>query len=156
MAARGKDARGAAVIDDKTTDAELDRLASLGFKGIRPNLSTAGKKALLDDGRSRFLRTWHRSPPLNHDIQRPVSTVLLDCHWMLAAAKRLWFGVRCSHSRQPGASGIQFFNHGIFSPNLVQRGSDHPARTGLQRGGYRVTPVLQFEGEAISNSPPCE
>jgi predicted TIM-barrel fold metal-dependent hydrolase len=42
MAARGKDARGVAVIDDKTTDAELDRLASLGFKGIRLNLSTAG------------------------------------------------------------------------------------------------------------------
>jgi len=42
MAARGKDARGVAVIDDRTTDAELDRLASLGFKGIRLNLSTAG------------------------------------------------------------------------------------------------------------------
>jgi predicted TIM-barrel fold metal-dependent hydrolase len=42
MAARGKDARGVAVIDDKTTDAELDRLASLGFKGIRLNLSTGG------------------------------------------------------------------------------------------------------------------
>ena len=42
MAARGKDARGVAVIDDNTTDAELDRLASLGFKGIRLNLSTAG------------------------------------------------------------------------------------------------------------------
>ena len=42
MQARGKDARGVAVIDDKTTDAELDRLASLGFKGIRLNLSTAG------------------------------------------------------------------------------------------------------------------
>src|SRR4029453_5870870 len=42
MAARGKEARGVAVIDDKTTDAELDRLASLGFKGIRLNLSTAG------------------------------------------------------------------------------------------------------------------
>ena len=39
MAARGKEARGVAVIDDKTTDAELDRLASLGFKGIRLNLS---------------------------------------------------------------------------------------------------------------------
>jgi predicted TIM-barrel fold metal-dependent hydrolase len=42
MAARGHDARGVAVIDDKTTDAELDRLVSLGFKGIRLNLSTAG------------------------------------------------------------------------------------------------------------------
>jgi predicted TIM-barrel fold metal-dependent hydrolase len=42
MAARGNDARGVAVIDDKTTDAELDRLVSIGFKGIRLNLSTAG------------------------------------------------------------------------------------------------------------------
>jgi len=42
LAARGKDARGVAVIDDKTTEAELDRLVSLGFKGIRLNLSTAG------------------------------------------------------------------------------------------------------------------
>jgi predicted TIM-barrel fold metal-dependent hydrolase len=42
LAARGNDARGVAVIDAKTTDAELDRLAALGFKGIRLNLSTAG------------------------------------------------------------------------------------------------------------------
>jgi predicted TIM-barrel fold metal-dependent hydrolase len=42
LAARGNNARGVAVIDDKTTDAELDRLASLGFKGIRLNLATAG------------------------------------------------------------------------------------------------------------------
>src|SRR5215469_8649370 len=42
MAARGKDARGVAVIDDKTADAELDRLASLGFKGIRLNVTTIG------------------------------------------------------------------------------------------------------------------
>src|SRR5437660_10188966 len=31
MAARGKDARGVAVIDGNTTDAELDRLVALGF-----------------------------------------------------------------------------------------------------------------------------
>lgn len=42
LAARANNGRGVAVIDDKTTDAELDRLALLGFKGIRLNLSTAG------------------------------------------------------------------------------------------------------------------
>jgi predicted TIM-barrel fold metal-dependent hydrolase len=42
LAARRHDAHGVAVIDDETTDAELDRLAALGFKGIRLNLSTAG------------------------------------------------------------------------------------------------------------------
>jgi predicted TIM-barrel fold metal-dependent hydrolase len=66
LAARGSDARGVAVIDGKTPAAELDRLAALGFKGIRLNLSTAG----INDPRvatERFLaaaaevksRGWH-------------------------------------------------------------------------------------------------
>src|SRR5215471_15688209 len=48
MAARGKDARGVAVIDDKTTDAELDRLASLGFKGIQLNTTLPVIAAMKD------------------------------------------------------------------------------------------------------------
>jgi predicted TIM-barrel fold metal-dependent hydrolase len=54
MEARGKNARGVAVIDAKTTDAELDRLASLGFKGVRLNLSTAGIAG--DRGSERCVR----------------------------------------------------------------------------------------------------
>src|SRR3954454_10876975 len=68
MAARGKDARGVAVIDDKTTDAELDRLASLGFKGIRLNLSTAG----INDPKvatERFLAAAARIKSRNWHIQ---------------------------------------------------------------------------------------
>src|SRR5689334_9877849 len=68
MAARGKDARGVAVIDDKTTDAELDRLASLGFKGIRLNLSTAGvsdPKAVAE----RFLKAADRVKSRGWHIQ---------------------------------------------------------------------------------------
>ena len=42
MKARGKNARGVAVIGDKTTDVEIDNLMRLGFKGMRLNLSTAG------------------------------------------------------------------------------------------------------------------
>jgi predicted TIM-barrel fold metal-dependent hydrolase len=40
--ARGNDARGIAVIDDKTTEAQLDRLNGEGFRGIRINLATGG------------------------------------------------------------------------------------------------------------------
>jgi len=68
MAARGKDARGVAVIDDKTTDAELDRLASLGFRGIRLNLATAGvsdPKVATD----RFLAAAQRVKSRNWHIQ---------------------------------------------------------------------------------------
>ena len=66
MKARSADARGVAVIDDKTTDGELDKLAGAGFKGIRLNLATSG----VSDpavARKRFLaaaervksRGWH-------------------------------------------------------------------------------------------------
>lgn len=68
MAARGKDARGVAVIDDATTDVELDRLASLGFKGIRLNLSTAG----INDPKvatERFLHAAARVKSRNWHIQ---------------------------------------------------------------------------------------
>lgn len=40
--ARGNDARGVAVIDDKTPDSELDSLQKAGFRGIRLNLATSG------------------------------------------------------------------------------------------------------------------
>src|SRR5256884_7640941 len=42
MEARGRDARGVAGIDDKTTDAEMDRPAPPGFKGNPPQFSPPG------------------------------------------------------------------------------------------------------------------
>jgi predicted TIM-barrel fold metal-dependent hydrolase len=40
--ARGGDARGVAVIDDKTTESELDAMHAAGIRGIRVNLATGG------------------------------------------------------------------------------------------------------------------
>ena len=81
MEARGKNARGVAVIDAKTTDGELDRLASLGFKGVRLNLSTAG----ISDPKvvtERFLATAERVKRRNWHIQLnttlPVIAALKD------------------------------------------------------------------------------
>jgi len=42
MAARGADARGVAVIDDKTPESELDAMGRAGVCGIRLNLATGG------------------------------------------------------------------------------------------------------------------
>ena len=42
MKARGNDARGVAVINDKTPESELDVLARAGMRGIRLNLKTVG------------------------------------------------------------------------------------------------------------------
>jgi predicted TIM-barrel fold metal-dependent hydrolase len=42
MKARGNDARGVAVIDDKTTEAQLDAMGAAGIRGVRLNLATGG------------------------------------------------------------------------------------------------------------------
>src|SRR5881296_919627 len=66
MKARGADARGVAVIDDQTSDADLDAMGRAGVCGIRLNLATSG----ISDpavGRQRFQtaarrmksRDWH-------------------------------------------------------------------------------------------------
>jgi predicted TIM-barrel fold metal-dependent hydrolase len=66
MKARGADARGVGVIDDRTSDSELDAMDRAGVRGIRLNLATSG----IDDlavGRRRFQaavervkrRRWH-------------------------------------------------------------------------------------------------
>jgi predicted TIM-barrel fold metal-dependent hydrolase len=66
MKARGATARGVAVIDDKTSDADLDAMNQAGIRGIRLNLATGG----VNDpnvGRPRFqaavervkARGWH-------------------------------------------------------------------------------------------------
>src|SRR5438874_10126186 len=66
MKARGATARGVAVIDDKTTEAQLDTMQTDGFRGIRINLATGGVSDP-NVGRARFTaavermkaRGWH-------------------------------------------------------------------------------------------------
>ena len=68
MKARGADARGVAVIDDKTTESELDALGRAGVRGIRLNLATGG----VNDpavGRQRFQRAVERVKGRNWHIQ---------------------------------------------------------------------------------------
>jgi predicted TIM-barrel fold metal-dependent hydrolase len=66
MKARGATARGVAVIDDKTSEADLDAMQQAGFRGIRLNLATGGVSDP-NAGRARFsaavermkARGWH-------------------------------------------------------------------------------------------------
>jgi predicted TIM-barrel fold metal-dependent hydrolase len=64
--ARGATARGVAVIDDKTSEADLDAMTQAGFRGIRLNLATGGVSDP-NVGKTRFsaavdrmtARGWH-------------------------------------------------------------------------------------------------
>jgi predicted TIM-barrel fold metal-dependent hydrolase len=87
MRARGADARGIAVIDDRTSNSDLDRMSKAGIRGIRLNLVVAGQTdpALI---RRRFLdamnrikgRAWHLQ------IYAALATVSVLKELVLAAA----------------------------------------------------------------------
>src|SRR6266508_2430126 len=53
MKARGKDARGVAVIGPKNTDVELDAMGTAGIRGVRVNLATGGTNDP-DEAKKRF------------------------------------------------------------------------------------------------------
>jgi predicted TIM-barrel fold metal-dependent hydrolase len=68
MKARGADARGVAVIDDKTPESELDAMGRAGVRGIRLNLATGG----VNDpavGRQRFVAAIERITSRNWHVQ---------------------------------------------------------------------------------------
>ena len=68
MKARGADARGVAVIDDRTPESELDAMARAGVRGIRLNLATGGA-ADPATGRSRFEKAVERVKGRNWHVQ---------------------------------------------------------------------------------------
>jgi predicted TIM-barrel fold metal-dependent hydrolase len=68
MRARGGDARGVAVIDDRTPESDLDAMAAAGVCGVRLNLATDGRNdpAL---ARSRFEAMLPRASARNWHVQ---------------------------------------------------------------------------------------
>src|SRR2546427_8330069 len=59
MKARGANARGVAVIDDRTPESELDAMGRAGVCGIRLNLATGGGNAPSLGRQTRFSRMPH-------------------------------------------------------------------------------------------------
>src|SRR4051812_30638214 len=68
MKARGANARGIAVIDEKTPEGDLDAFGLAGFRGIRLNLATAGTNDPAI-GRQRFQTAVERVKRRNWHIQ---------------------------------------------------------------------------------------
>ena len=68
MKARGADARGVAVIDDKTVDGDLDAMGKAGVRGIRLNLATGGTNDP-NAARQRFTAALPRMAARNWHIQ---------------------------------------------------------------------------------------
>src|SRR5215216_1727658 len=81
MAARGPTARGVAVIDDKTSESDLDLMGKAGIRGVRLNLATGG----VNDpsvARPRFTNAVERMKPRGWHVQiytnMPMITAVKD------------------------------------------------------------------------------
>src|SRR6266496_566967 len=77
MKARGADARGVAVIDDRTPESELDAMGRAGVCGIRLNLSTGG----INDpavGRQRLQRAIERVKSRNWHVQMNTNLAMVS------------------------------------------------------------------------------
>jgi predicted TIM-barrel fold metal-dependent hydrolase len=77
MKARGADARGVAVIDDKTPERELDAMGRAGVRGIRLNLATGG----VNDpavGRQRFLAAIERITSRHWHVQMNTNLAMIS------------------------------------------------------------------------------
>jgi predicted TIM-barrel fold metal-dependent hydrolase len=85
MKARGATARGVAVIDDKTSESDLDAMGQAGIRGIRLNLATGG----VSDpavGRPRFQAAVERVKNRNWHIQLFTSLAMISAIKDLVAA----------------------------------------------------------------------
>ncbi len=85
MKARGSSARGVAVIDDETSDSDLDALNQAGFRGLRLNLVTDG----INDpnvARQRFQAAADRMKARGWHIQLYTDLVMISAIKELVAA----------------------------------------------------------------------
>jgi predicted TIM-barrel fold metal-dependent hydrolase len=85
MKARGPDARGVAVIDDRTAESELDSMGRLGMQGIRLNLSTGGTNDP-NVGRRQLQAALERMQMRNWHVQLNTSLAMIAAMKDLIAA----------------------------------------------------------------------
>src|SRR5712691_10831196 len=85
MKARGADARGVAVIDDKTPESELDAMGRAGVRGIRLNLSTGGTNDP-SVGRQRLQRAIDRMKSRGWHVQMNTNLAMVAAIKDLVAA----------------------------------------------------------------------
>lgn len=84
MQARGTDARGVAVIDERTRESEIDALHVVGMRGLRLNLATTGmsdpaaaRQRLIDAGQRMAARGWHIQIFTSLDMVAALKTAIL-------------------------------------------------------------------------------
>jgi predicted TIM-barrel fold metal-dependent hydrolase len=139
--ARGANARGVAVIDEKTSEGELDVMAKAGIRGIRLNLATGG----ISDpnvGRRRFQAAVERVKHRNWHIQMFTNLAMISAIKDLVAASPVpvvfdhFGGAQAKLGpAQPGFSDLL---------QLIRSGNAYVKIS----GAYRVSDLAPYYGDA--------
>jgi predicted TIM-barrel fold metal-dependent hydrolase len=134
MKARGNDARGVAVIDEKTPESEFEALTRAGFRGIRINLATVG---ITDPsvGRKRLEAAIERMKKYNWHVQLNINTAMTSGIKDLVAASPV--PIVFDHFGRPNPDkGVEqpgFAAKGLFRVRAARQGADC-----RQPGAHRV------------------
>jgi predicted TIM-barrel fold metal-dependent hydrolase len=139
--ARGANARGVAVIDEKTPESELDAIGEAGIRGIRLNLATGG----ISDpavGRRRFQAAVERVKGRNWHVQIFTSLTMISAIKDLVAASP----VPVVFDHFGGAQAKLGPSQAGFTDllQLVRSGSAYVKIS----GAYRVSDLAPYYGDA--------
>jgi predicted TIM-barrel fold metal-dependent hydrolase len=153
ITARGNDARGVAVIDDKTSEADLDAMSQAGFRGIRLNLATGG----VNDpqvGRARFSAAVERMTARGWHVQLYTTLPMISAIKDLVAASPVpvvfdhFGGLEAALGlEQPGFADLL---------DLVRSGKAHVKISGAYRASTRApdyADVAPFAHALIAANP---
>jgi predicted TIM-barrel fold metal-dependent hydrolase len=153
ITARGNDARGVAVIDDKTSEADLDAMSQAGFRGIRLNLATGG----VNDpqvGRARFSAAVERMTARGWHVQLYTTLPMISAIKDLVAASPVpvvfdhFGGLEAALGlEQPGFADLL---------DLVRSGKAHVKISGAYRASTRApdyADVVPFAHALIAANP---
>ena len=139
--ARGANARGVAVIDEKTPESELDAMGEAGIRGIRLNLATGGIRDPAV-GRRRFQAAVERVKDRNWHVQIFTSLTMISAIKDLVAASPVpvvfdhFGGAQAKLGpSQPGFTELL---------QLVRSGSAYVKIS----GAYRVSDLAPYYGDA--------
>ena len=166
MDARGSgSARGVAVIDDKTTEAELNKMSKEGFTGIRLNLATGGtndpkvgaEKLAAGIARVRKLN-WHVQVYTNLAMIAALKDQFADLLQLVKTGKAYVkiSGAYRSSEKAPDYADVMPLAKALIAANSnrIVWGTDWPHPNSVPLPGKTkndVTPLFQIDDGALLN-----
>ncbi len=157
MKARGADARGVAVIDDRTPESELDAMGRAGVCGIRLNLSTGGTNDPAV-GRQRLQRAIERVKSRNWHVQMNTNLAMVSATKDLVAVSPVPVVFDHFANARPDYAPFVPLAKALIAanPERILWGTNWPhPNSGSGRKPTELTPLFQVDDGLVLNLLPA-